>query len=327
MLLVIHNHWALDYNNSAIKIFIASFHMPLFFLLSGLTLKTPDNLKDLGIHILKRIKTILLPFYLWSFCYMGFGLRKAAFILYGSNRSISNVGGIGGSWFLPCFFVADILACLAFYVTRKNGKYLGLLAILYFVVSFGLNFINLGYDFPFNLDVAFSGAAFICIGHYADEKKVFDVIEKNNSLKKSILAGVFFILTGLFAFLNVPAYNNDFGRLVMALGYYGYFWMFVLSGLAGALLVIIISMNLQNLKLSNYLAMIGTNTFTILLMQQFVIDLIEKVIKKLDVSLMFIYPIILSVICIVICDVASRLLVEIYPNLKGFGILPKLDKI
>lgn len=327
MILVIHNHWMLDYNNAIIKIYIAAFHMPLFFLLSGLTLKPGNNIKELLGHIFKRIKTIMLPFYLWQFCYIGFGIKRVIMVVYGSNLSISAVGGIGGSWFLPCFFIADILACIAFYFTKKNRKYLGVAIIIYFAMSFGMKFANLKYGFPFNLDVAFSGAGFICIGHYANEKNVFEWIEKCNLRIKSIFIVGLFIVTGLFALLNTPVYSNIYGRVVMALGYYGHYWMFILGGIAGALLIITLSICIQNTKCGNFLAKMGINTFSILMIQQIVIDMIENILNKSGVVRNLIYPIILSVVCIVICDFIANILTGIFPNLKGSGILPKQEII
>lgn len=327
MILVIHNHWMLDYNNSHIKIFIAAFHMPLFFLLSGLTIKSPSNKTDIKMHIFKRIKYILLPFYLWSFMYTGFGLKKLLFILWGSNPSIGMAGGIGGSWFLPCFFIADLIACFILWFSRKQKRWILVLSVLCFVISWMLGKVHISYGFPFNFDVALSGAAFICIGYYARERGFFNVIEKLKVSKQFCFIFILFIITIVFAFCNYSAYSNAYGRLVMALGYYGNYFLFVIGGISGSLLIMMISICIQNTKISGYLKKVGTNTFSILMVQQLCIGIMEKIISKLNISLNFIYPLILSIFCIVICHYVTIILTEIWPNLKGVGTVPSIDKL
>ena len=54
MFLVIHNHLNLDYENDVIKIIIASFHMPLFFIASGYTVKELSGISGLLKYINKR---------------------------------------------------------------------------------------------------------------------------------------------------------------------------------------------------------------------------------------------------------------------------------
>lgn len=325
MVLVIHNHWMADYDNSMIKIIIASFHMPAFFLLSGLTIKTPNSRRELMDHIVKRIRIIMLPFYLWSFCYVGFGVKRLIMLLYGSNLSISSINGIGGSWFVPCFFVADIITCIVLYFSKNSKIALFAFTGLLFTVSYLLNKIHFTYGFPFSLDVACLGASFICIGHLLSEFNVFAYIEKRKSFIKPIIFSLSIGLTVLFSFINKPACLNSYGRPVMALGYYGNIFLFILGGVAGSLMIIILSIYIQNTLLGKKIETIGRNTFTILMLQQSVINLIEGFIIGIDVSLNCVYPIFLSSICLFICDCISKIITFIYPNLKGAAVLKRAE--
>ena len=325
MVLVIHNHWMADYHNSLIKIFIASFHMPAFFLLSGLTIKTPNSRRELMGHIFKRIKIIMLPFYLWSFCFVGFGAKRLIMLLYGSNLSISSIGGIGGSWFIPCFFVADIITCLVLYFCKNNKKGLLTFTGLLLTVSYLLNKLHLTYGFPFSLDVACLGAGFICIGHLLSEFNTFAYIEKSKSFIKFLIFSLSIGLTLFLPFTNKAACLNSYGRPVMALGYYGNLLLFILGGIAGSLMIIILSIYIQNTLLGKKIEPIGRNTFTILMLQQSVINLIEGIIIGIGVSLNFVIPIILSIICLFACDCISKVITCVYPNLKGVAVLKRAE--
>lgn len=327
MLLVIHNHWMLDYDNNGLKIIIASFHMPLFFVLSGMTLKIPESVNEVKRHVLNRIKTILLPFYLWSFLYIGFKIKKIIFILWGSNLSIGAAGGIGGSWFLPCFFIADILTYLALYFCRKKIKFIFIFIFVYFFSSWLLNNINISVGFPFNFDVAFSGAGFICLGIVAKNYKIFDKMLMSSLISKLLFLLISLLAVGFFALLNTSAYNNLFNRLVMARGYYGNFFMFILGGISGTFFIIIFSMIIEKTKISGYIQKIGMNTFTILMLQQLCIDCIEKIIVKVEVSLNFVIPVVLSVVCIILCHYTGLIITGVFPNLKGKNIIPEYEKV
>lgn len=323
MLLVIHNHWANDYNNANIKITIAAFHMPLFFILSGLIIRIPTEIVEVKDCFIKRFVTLMFPYYLWSLMFAGTGIKKMALIAWGSNISISMAGGAGGSWFIPCFFMASVISYFTIYLINKfnNSKLCYFTAIgCLLLISWLLNFINLSVGFPFNLDVAFSGAGFILMGNLLGmiirDKKILE----NIRLKIAILisSGV---LTVLFALLNITAYNNLYGRLVMALGYYGFYPWFILGGIAGSVCVIVLSSMIENIKLSGYLQSIGRNTFGILMVQQFFINIMEKVVNKLGVHLNLLYPILLSIVCLELCHLVVKIIVFIYPNLSGKGLL------
>ena len=56
-----------------VNVLICSFHMPLFFFLSGLNAKTEVNNKE---YIVKRIKKLFLPLTLFSFVMLTYKIVK-----------------------------------------------------------------------------------------------------------------------------------------------------------------------------------------------------------------------------------------------------------
>lgn len=324
MFLVIHNHWMLDYNNNIIKIIIASFHMPLFFFLSGMTMKEISNKNDLFLQIFKRFCTLMIPYYLWSFIFAGFSIKTALLILWGSNPSIAMAGGVGGSWFIPCIFasyiVVSIIGCCF-----KSGKIVNkiLVIIVLLLISYLLNKINITYGFPLNFDVALSGSAFILLGKMSKDYDMFDKLNKLSRNKRMAIFVCSLVLTIFFAIINVPAYSNDYHRLVMALGYYGIFPLFICSGLIGSVCIILLAMIMDSIGSFTSIKNVGRNTFLILMLQQFCINTIERILSIVSLKFNFFIPILLSIICIMLCHIMGRIISYICPNLNGKYIFPE----
>ncbi len=70
---------------------IYSFHMPLFFFISGYFYK-PEREKKYGNTVLRLIKKFVLPYYIWNLFYavIVFALKNAELVRFNLNPSISN---------------------------------------------------------------------------------------------------------------------------------------------------------------------------------------------------------------------------------------------
>lgn len=322
MFLVIHNHFLMDYGNGVVKIVIASFHMPLFFMLSGLTIKTPNSYKDVLLHIFNRVIRMMLPFYLWCFLYSGFSYGNVFKILWGSNTTIA----LGGAWFIPCFFIADILCTLSLWALKKRNKLLLLpFIVVFFAITFLLKNIDYKYGLPFTLGVSFAGAAFICLGKLLWEFHFFEWVEKRKIYIQALFLSLAFGLTFVLAYFNKSGYDNDYHRIVMALSYFGNYFMFIGSGLFGSIFVIVLSMMISKFSFSKALAKIGQFTFVILMMQQIAINALEKGLSYLSLPSVFIIPIFGSIVVLLFCYAVGWVITKVFPNLKGDGILSDLS--
>lgn len=87
--------------------FVYSFHMPLFFVITGMTIQVKEE--TMTQYCLKRIKSLLVPFVIFSFIFSAGELKDFAFSLYGSRASILKASSFTPLWFLPCLFTADIV--------------------------------------------------------------------------------------------------------------------------------------------------------------------------------------------------------------------------
>lgn len=163
-----------------LEYYIFSFHVPLFFIASGLCWKNETRLVP---FLKKRIKRLLVPYYIFSIIsvivYMFFGriaserltsnginlslLRSIEGILY-ANSKTGNMEWNTPLWFLPCLFICDILVyLLEKWITNKNFyrciSILGLFCLNKITSSFLPNMY-----LPFHIETAIGLAGFFELG-------------------------------------------------------------------------------------------------------------------------------------------------------------------
>lgn len=100
-----------------VKVWIFSFHIPLFFIISGYLLGLKDeNELDINELVQNRIKTLILPYFIFSICLAVFYLLLD-FISKGLTIDkiqeyiirIVTFQGMESLWFIPCLFLAELI--------------------------------------------------------------------------------------------------------------------------------------------------------------------------------------------------------------------------
>jgi fucose 4-O-acetylase-like acetyltransferase len=146
ILVVIGHGWVSD--TSMLSIWIYSFHMPLFFIISGMLIKD-NTLKLPTWQIVKKYaKSILLPYYIFSLFIILVeickDILKKDFTLMGVIRNIGKslfLQGIQAEWFLPCLFVAVV--CVCFILKKiKCTKVVGLVLLVIALILCGFVHID-----------------------------------------------------------------------------------------------------------------------------------------------------------------------------------------
>ena len=97
--------------NNIATTWIYSFHIPLFFIISGFLLKLNKN-KDTKSMILKKFKSLMVPYILFSIInIVGFYLIKdlSYEVFKGNIFNTITLFGIGALWFLPALFISETL--------------------------------------------------------------------------------------------------------------------------------------------------------------------------------------------------------------------------
>lgn len=100
------------WSKSLLVQFIYSFHMPLFFFLSGLVVSPPSSVKDIPKDIWKRFRTLLMPMFVIGGIYSLAIKHDLSFLADGMKY---------GYW----YFIALFYCYLLNYLTINNLKYRG----------------------------------------------------------------------------------------------------------------------------------------------------------------------------------------------------------
>lgn len=131
MVLVVMGHVA--YINPNLRQFITAFHMPLFFLISGVLLEEKKEEEKVYIGVVhKKLQSIMIPYMVFSFA--SFILESARIVLKGLDewnvvfRQLFQsccLQGVSTLWFLPALCISELL----FIGIRKNTKHAGTILI------------------------------------------------------------------------------------------------------------------------------------------------------------------------------------------------------
>lgn len=155
MILVVIGHTAFSTSKQEIlRAMIFSFHMPLFFILSGMTLSFADNWKQLMNKTVKDVKNLLIPYvvcyilstiiglffapsnitnkYYFTANLLGFIYASGVPTTFGTYEVFS----AGAIWFFVCLFCARLLLRLLFLLIKKQSVknyYLGFIVFVWYL--------------------------------------------------------------------------------------------------------------------------------------------------------------------------------------------------
>jgi polysaccharide biosynthesis protein PslL len=252
---------------------IYSFHMPLFFFLSGYFLNTAIGFWS---FVKKRFNGLLKPFFFTifmiyffsiSFEKMGFAnaITRIVKSLYGTGAYIDWVQ----LWFLPHLFVVSIYAYL-FYKTvgRIDNRWIRWLILLItlfvatlFLKSFypfkiallGKSFSLLG--LPFSLDLVLLSGFFFILG---SETRSLDMEKLYGNIPFLLITGAALVLMNIFLAPVIDLNTRVYDSFVVS----------TLEAIAGILFIMALSrqVDLHTSKLSNMFQYIGRITLIILIL-------------------------------------------------------------
>ena len=214
-----------------------SFHVPIFFLISGIFYKK-DSLRN---TIIKSAKGLLLPYVIFNLLLIGIGISIG--FLYSRKISASSLysllGILGGSsddaapytmpggpsWFLIALFVARLLIR-----PMLTGKYY--LRIIYGGILIGIYFLlNHYYSYTiWSVDSAILGTFFMLIG-YSCKNIILPLLHIDYKKRLLIIAGLALLIPLAIANGTANMYNGEYGKN---------FLVFYLCGVSGALIIILL---------------------------------------------------------------------------------------
>lgn len=247
---------------------VYTFHMPMFFVLSGMIICLKQEQKQTMKEIfLKKMTTLIYPYVGFSimmnviayiglrfFNYSSWVAQSMEYFSINVMRSIIG-DGVGTLWFLPALFWGELLFLLVLKINKKVVNIAAVVIVLVnsYVMSFHLNMVegitnhllHLLVSDVMKWIVAFS---FVAIGYTS-----FNVVKKITTemdIVKKIAFGIGALLVNCLLGMNnsvINLFELEIGNLFL---YYG-------AAVTGTFFVIIICSMINNI---NYLRYIGVNS-------------------------------------------------------------------
>ncbi|MEI6039755.1 MAG: acyltransferase family protein [Candidatus Berkelbacteria bacterium] len=252
--LVVLGHTILPYNW---LIYVFSFHMPMFFFLSGY-LYNPEKYQNLWSLIKRKAGTLLWPylfFFIFNFIYWVLFFNSKQYfdpiikMIYSTDTLSAPFIPL---WFLTCLFALEIIF---FTLERQFKSFKLFLAIIVCTIT-GFILANNHYHLPWGIDIALVSTSFYYLGFIIKKN---DLIEKTQNVWLYLLGLIFIIINYFLAFL-LDIQASMFYRA------YGQEWLFVLTAIFGILGYIILAKFLKQtiLKNNTIIEFLGQNSLIIL---------------------------------------------------------------
>jgi fucose 4-O-acetylase-like acetyltransferase len=255
ILLVILGH-IYDTSNP-IKIWLYSFHMPLFFIISGFFAK---NIK-FKVLFKKKFKSLIIP-------YISFGIITMGLMIVtnsGLNGEFKEyvyffITGVGRDalWFLPCLFLIEVIFNII--IKIKNNKYKIFIVFILFLIGLcGAHFIK-------NMILTTLYRAFVGLGFYSIGNYMYTKLKTTNI--STIILVLLLIGSSILAIYNgcVDLWGLNFGNK----------FIYVFCSIVNSFCIIIIFKKIFDNKEIESLRFFGRNTLIIMSTQQLIINYINK---------------------------------------------------
>lgn len=253
-----------------------SFHMALFFVLSGYVFTGQGKYI---VNLKKKAQTLLTPYITMSIITMICNGLLA--ITHGSEYEIIRIIikyivqiRYTPLWFITCLFLSSQLMYLIEKLRNdRAGEVFWLICALVMYSLFELYEMVIGMELPWNADLSLLATAFMCLGRWLEGVKAPNLI---CSRKKWAAFGLFAVVSVACARYN---YLN-FGKTDWFDSSFGNPLLFFVAAVTGVLGIILISQKIKAPLLSN----LGRNSLVFFGLHRIVIDLTFVMYNKLGME-------------------------------------------
>lgn len=316
MFFVILGHTHLDDSGLMIKKIIYTFHMPLFFFISGILCKDHLSRKT----IMRDAKYILIPYFFFGILSVIIPHPKSINEVeaYLQNLICGYNSSIGAIWFLPAIFICKQLGTVIISIQRHiKWLYITLVALTFIPVLF-LNNI----DLPFFASSAFCGLPYFLIGHI-----FIRYYQSRFSLQISNPSIVLIIIFAISAFLSIYLANKHEFVALAGHSYGDHVIIYYINAFSGIISVITASILLNQYQLHfvtvtayGSISIIWTHGICLSFFHYYLFKMLHLEITTYSITLALLFSILTYICCYyitIICD-------KYYPYL--FGLKGNLTK-
>lgn len=242
---------------------IYSFHVPLFFIISGSLLYYKDTVnKNLLSLTINRVKSILIPYIIFCFINIVFELILRP-SLETAKWGILQTGvlfGIGATWFLPALFISEMLFILIHKYIKSAIIKRTIISILFLIpFVFKSNHIIVTVMFR-----SLTSLGYISIGYY-----IFRYINKLDISWLGIIS--IFITSVILSKVNgnVDLYSLSYNNPIL----------YLICGVIGSILILLTLRKLNNFN-TKYLTYFGLNSIIIMATHQNIIRVCQIILNN-----------------------------------------------
>lgn len=313
-ILVIFGH--LSYTPLWWKTWLYSFHMPLFFFLSGLTYNH-SKYKSTKSFFIDKTKALMIPYCIFALLLLLWDIIKeigkviliqqpikASHFLYTVTGVVVNIrntdySGVG-LWFIPCIFITFCILYIILKITKRRPLIIFVTSCFCLTAGYVYGeFVDI--KLPWGIDAAFVAVFFMLSGYLA----------KNRLYKSIKFKPLDFICGGILLVCNVFAtalntvtipkvdmWNNDYGNIIF----------FVIAAVGGIMFVVL----LANTVFARCLTYVGKYSLYIYGTHMILISFFNKVYSVIPWKLNGIIEFVIASVSVVIIIVILLILVKYY---------------
>lgn len=267
--------------------YLYSFHIALFFFVSGYLLPEDLGNKELVPFFKQKVKRFIFPYFgyglftylIWALIGKNFGVssqleinvwKPLVGLLYGNGHNNYLVFNIA-LWFLPALFSTVIIY---FLITKYSPRKLSVAFIVMLLLAIGyVDSIYGKVRLPWGINISFIALVFVFLGDQA--RRIFPKIDKLLLKRSKILLAILLILTGyLLQKLNTGISFNSHS--------YGNLALFLISALSSIWGYAFLVKELLVNRVFSYLGKISLKIFVLHTLAFSLISAIVKFIFKVD---------------------------------------------
>lgn len=246
--------------------YIYSFHLPLFFVINGLTFKIKDN-DNFGNFLVRKLKGYVVPMlFLGIFCIIFDALfsKTPITFTYFMDNFINLIiqKRVFALWFVGALFCSDVLFYFILKISKQKLLFISIISLIFLGIAILFN-ITYPKSLPWNFDVSLFGVFFVSLGYIFRRKELenaYNFCIKNRLY--SLLFGCLFLVIGLaFEYINYKYFNL---HLEMWGLQYQKYYLVIPSAIFGSFGIILISNAVSN----KIFAELGKTTLVLLAFHQ-----------------------------------------------------------
>lgn len=281
--------------SSSILLLIYSFHIPLFYFISGMVYKERYDEYDKLEYVKKIGGSLLYPYLTLFVINMFYGLIKEGIVKFPKyvlsflySNFIFDSNYVGAIWFLCSLFVVEFMF---FLIHNSNNKKIMMFSTVIFGIFMKLVVTIYGFRFPLWLDVSFYGLIFYYMGY---KLKKFDF-----KYYHIICLVIIYVLS---IYLNVNYFgeyliNNHSDLLYLRIGCS---IIYIVSAISA---IIIILFMCKKVKRCLLIEEFGKNSLIIMGIHIIILQITTKMVgylqlgNMINILIIFIFTAVISLLC------------------------------